>query len=95
MVALQQALKNLPAFESGISAYPNPFSGVLNFEVQSDKSDLNSTIEITDLLGKTVYKNHFSGSKISIDCSAISHGVYIYKIYNSQSVLGMGRLIHE
>lgn len=60
-------IKNLPAFESGISAYPNPFSGVLNFEVQSDKSDLNSTIEITDLLGKTVYKNHFSGSKISID----------------------------
>lgn len=64
---------------SNIKVYPNPASSILN--VIDDKNQLlNSTIEIKNYLGQTVYSNSFTSQ---INLSDFSAGIYFLTIRDS------------
>ncbi len=68
-----------------LKVYPNPVHTVTNLEVNSDRNNTNVMIGITDMSGKTVYKDQFvsaSGNvKQQINMSNLIKGVYIISVY--------------
>lgn len=69
--------------EPDIKIYPNPNAGV--FTLVTTSTLLNSTIEITDALGRTVKRIHSSQSeKQIIDLSAFDKGFYLIRINNGE-----------
>jgi hypothetical protein len=82
---------------NGIINYPNPFTNQTTFEVISEKNGThNFKLEIFDLLGKSILlRNDFLGNKINIGRNEMESGVYFYKIYDCDSVIGTGRLIAQ
>ena len=70
-----------PEFE--ISIYPNPFSGIINIQHNSEN---DITINIYDPAGKLVYKNllNVTGPNQSINLETLSSGVYLVHLYSNQ-----------
>jgi len=71
--------KALPTAAFTLGVYPNPFSNELQLSVGGLTT--KAMVEITDVLGRTVYSNAFSPSGYSIhrgvDVSLLSSGVYV------------------
>jgi hypothetical protein len=66
--------------EEIIKLFPNPTQGVLNIKWQKEYE----TIQVVDLLGKTVYTSIIAqGSKfISVDLTSFTHGIYFAQLLN-------------
>lgn len=62
----------------GLSIYPNPFSSqtTINF----DKEQTNTFITITDILGKQIRTQTFSGKQYIIDKGDLSKGIYFVQV---------------
>jgi len=61
--------------------YPNPSNGL--FTISTESIINNSTITITDVLGKIIYQEKKSiNNKIEIDLSRYNHGIYYINIKN-------------
>ncbi|HBZ66713.1 MAG TPA: hypothetical protein DEO70_07735 [Bacteroidales bacterium] len=73
-------VENAPAVAS-LKAYPNPVVETLTIEVNLNKAS-NVTIEVTNLLGQTVYTLNTVGvsgiNKFKVDVANIQAGVYFY-----------------
>jgi len=85
--------------ESGVSlnVFPNPFRDQVTVTIDSEKIKLTSlSVEITDVLGKSLIKrNDFIDNKITISRGDLMSGVYFYKVYTSNVLIGTGRLIAQ
>ncbi len=81
--------------ESGnINVYPNPFSDNTTFVIESDKLNETYSFELTDVLGKKVKsKNGISEKQFEISREGLENGIYFYKIYTSESVVGIGKVV--
>ena len=64
-----------------ISIYPNPSYGNITIN-----NVLNSTIEISDINGKTVISDFANSDNLNIDLSSFDKGTYFVKIINNKSV---------
>jgi hypothetical protein len=70
-----------PEFE--VSIYPNPFSGIVNIQHNSED---DISVNIYDPAGKLVYKNllNVTGPNQSINLETLSSGVYLVHLYSNQ-----------
>ena len=77
--------------------FPNPFTNQTTIKIKSDKNNfINPTLEIIDVLGKIVLtRNDFINNEMTINRNNIRNGLYFYKVYDSNSIIGKGRLIVE
>jgi len=70
---------SLVDFNAGdVLLFPNPTAG--SFTLELPFSLENNKLLITDLNGKIVVENTFSGSSISVDVSSLMNGCYILQI---------------
>ncbi|HLC82969.1 MAG TPA: T9SS type A sorting domain-containing protein, partial [Bacteroidia bacterium] len=77
-----------------VIVYPNPFSDNTTFVIQSDKLNEIYSFELTDVLGKKVKsKNGISEKQFEISRNGLENGIYFYKIYTSESVVGIGKVV--
>ncbi len=60
------------------SIYPNPFNHHTNIEFQSEQT--NTHIKLTDLFGKEISTQLFSGKSLIIEKGTLSEGVYFLQI---------------
>ena len=68
---------------SGIKMYPNPVSGnKIYFNVSDDV-----TVEVYNVLGKTVISTEVTNTKNNIDVSNLSKGIYILKINSGKQFI--------
>jgi len=89
-------VKSFTAQQFNIIAYPNPFKDAITFEIKSDQNfNQNLSILITDVLGRSIYSGSLSQGSNTVHIPLLNQGVYTYKVYNSDSVLGIGRVIQE
>ncbi len=89
-------VKAIASNQFNVAAYPNPFGDALTFEIATDNViSSNMSIEITDILGRIVYKKGITTGKTTINCASLNAGVFIYKIYAAELVIGIGRIVHE
>ncbi len=68
-----------------VNVFPNPSSGIFQTEILLDKKQ-NVTIEVFDLTGRLVYKNHFENvidKMIDVDLSQQTPGIYHAHIITS------------
>ena len=67
-----------------VQVYPNPTNGVTNFMIKNLASGKN-IFTLYDISGKILISEQFSKNNFQIDASQFKKGLYIYKIYNSDS----------
>jgi hypothetical protein len=75
------SISNIDKTNNIVSIYPNPGNGVFSLVLNSDN---NSAFEIsvTDITGKTVFKNQYdsgSSNTLNLDLSFLSKGIYVLK----------------
>ncbi|MGQ0829222.1 MAG: T9SS type A sorting domain-containing protein [Bacteroidota bacterium] len=86
-----QEKENIPNF---IKNYPNPFSDNTTFIIQSDKIKENYTFELLDVLGKQVRSiKEINSNEFQISRNSLPNGIYFYKVYNAENIVGVGKLI--
>ena len=75
----RKSTTTVDATEIRVNVYPNPASDILNVQVSE-----NSTLQLVDLNGRTMFmKSDVNGTE-EISVSAIESGVYMLKIYNER-----------
>ena len=72
-----------------ISLYPNPTQSSLTIEISNSEVQLNQ-VEIMDLLGKVVKKEHFTGSTKTLNIGDLKNGIYMLRIH-----LNNGEIVNE
>lgn len=80
------------AMESvNVTVAPNPFNETTLFTVNSTEI---YSFELTDVLGKKVKsKTGISEKQFEISREGLENGIYFYKIYTSESVIGIGKVV--
>ncbi len=64
-----------------LSIYPNPASDIITLDIGNNKLK-NASIEIIDLLGKSIFQNKMNQKVIKINLASFSKGVYLLKFSN-------------
>lgn len=73
------SVNTLSVFESGIEVYPNPAKDNINVDLTSLTKE-ETTIEIRNVLGQTVYTTQSLNQHLVINVSAFQAGVYMLSI---------------
>ena len=68
--------ENKPSKSLAVTAYPNPVTDVLT--VTSSSAVLN--LVITDINGRQVFSNAYSGKEVQANLGSLANGVYILKV---------------
>jgi hypothetical protein len=66
--------------------YPNPNNGLFTLEYSNPQFQGNTTVLVTDMLGKQVYNAILKSEKENIDISNLGKGTYIVTIQNQNDV---------
>ena len=67
---------NTSSIHNEISIFPNPTSGLFTIQTKTDKT---TTVEILNLQGKIIYKNHINNTQ-TIDLTNNAKGIYLVNI---------------
>jgi len=79
---------------ASVTVYPNPFTDNTTFVISDDLQNGTYTFEITDVLGKKVNEiKNISDKQFSISRNDLQNGIYFYKIYSTEKIIGAGKLI--
>ncbi|HXB11414.1 MAG TPA: T9SS type A sorting domain-containing protein [Bacteroidia bacterium] len=77
------AVNNIDAPSASINVYPNPTSGVVNFNISpSAGSVAGYNIEVYDITGKKVNTYKVTNNLTTINTDAYSSGLYFYQLYD-------------
>ena len=71
--------------QGNVSAYPNPFTGVISLQNNNEGKTLN--IELVDMQGKTVLKQNMVTQQQQFDLSAFANGIYFLRVYDTDNKL--------
>jgi PKD repeat protein len=81
-------------FSTSVKVSPNPFSENTTFVIQSAKTNEKYSFELVDVLGKKVkVVNGITNKQFEISRDGLQNGIYFYKIYSAESVVGIGKLV--
>jgi hypothetical protein len=75
--------------KTDISISPNPSKGI--FEISG--LGIHQEVEITDALGKTVYRSLSESNTMNVDLHDINEGVYFVKIKNKTGILKADKIV--
>ncbi len=68
---------------NAISIFPNPTSGILNVNT----IEVNTSIEVINVIGEKVYSNTLVKGNNSIDLSGLSNGAYFVKLNSNNQII--------
>ncbi|HYG15128.1 MAG TPA: PKD domain-containing protein, partial [Bacteroidia bacterium] len=77
----------------GLKLYPNPAAAHATVEVEQFTA--NMVLELYDITGRRVQVSRIAAATSTIDVSALSKGVYLYKVISPTETLAAGRLVVE
>lgn len=75
-----------------LKVYPNPTSGNITI---TNLSEVNSQVNVLDVLGNTVLSTTMNSSNNSIDLSALPRGMYIIQINNENSIKSSSIILQQ
>lgn len=79
--------------EKYISIYPNPFTNQTSINFTEEQK--NTTIKITDVLGKEVKNLDFTGKQLIIDKGEMEAGIYFLNIATEQGIISKKLIINK
>ena len=77
--------------EFSFNIYPNPASGIVNF----DNIPQNSMLSIIDLTGKVMYEQFVSDNLESVNISDFTNGIYLVQIENNGSISNKKLIVNQ
>ncbi len=80
---------NLTAENINITTYPNP--AVDNLVFKTEKPLEGRTVSVYDLTGKELKSFDFSEKELSVDVSGFVSGIYLYRVYYRNRMIGGGK----
>lgn len=87
-VTISTSIENIK--ENPISIYPNPATDIVKI-----KTNNNSTINIINVVGKTIYNSNVPQNETTIDVSTWSQGIYFVNIINENGKKNSYKLIKQ
>ena len=75
-----------------VLVFPNPVKDIVNIEVK-DFGQENLQFELYDVLGNRLMTTSFKNKTTSIELKRLMSGTYFFKIYNSNQVIGVGKMV--
>ena len=82
-------------FPVQMKIYPNPATDrvTIQQDTERSRSDQIESIRITDLSGRMVASFPWNGDNASYDVSHLAKGVYVVQIMDSDTVIGLEKLV--
>lgn len=77
---------------ANISVYPNPSTGIVNFDITSDLAG-NVSLEMYDAIGKLVVKENLTKEHTVLNLSKLEEGIYIFKMIKNNGDVKIGRFV--
>lgn len=77
-----------------VSVFPNPFSNMINVEIDTDQNN-NYIIEIYNSLGIVLVNSTLNKGVNKIEMSELSSGVYFYKVIGNNRIVKSGKLVSQ
>jgi uncharacterized membrane protein YccF (DUF307 family) len=77
---------------SNISIYPNPSTGIVNFDISSELAG-NVSLEMYDAIGKLVVKEELTKEHTVLNISKLEEGIYIFKMIRNNGDVKIGRFV--
>lgn len=85
------SVNSLEEDEFNIKMYPNPATGIVNF----DAIPQNSTLRIFDFTGKVVYERSDLDNFESVNISGFTNGIYLVQIENTGSISNKKLIVNQ
>jgi hypothetical protein len=76
-----------------ISIYPNPAKDYVNIAVPANLTSANTTVEITDALGKVVMKETINTDVTTLRITKLEDGVYFFRVITNNQTLKVGKVV--
>jgi hypothetical protein len=81
-------------YSSVIKVYPNPAHDFINVDLNGlDK--LETTVDIKDVLGQTVYQTKALNQHLTINTASFSYGVYMVNIIQNNKTIAVKKVVVE
>jgi len=77
---------------ANISVYPNPSTGIVNFDITSELAG-NVSLEMYDAIGKLVVKEELTKEHTVLNLSKLEEGIYIFKMIRNNGDVKIGRFV--
>ncbi|MEM9821348.1 MAG: T9SS type A sorting domain-containing protein [Bacteroidota bacterium] len=78
-----------------ILVFPNPFENLVHFELNKTINGESFDFELFDVLGRSVFRDQFSGHQYRPSLGALSSGIYYYSVSQSGAKIDSGKLIKQ
>jgi hypothetical protein len=85
----------LPVNSSAFNIYPNPASGKITVELNSETTGINGEVSIIGITGKELFRQQVTGPKAEINVSALPAGVYFIRLIpdDQNAAVKVGRFV--
>jgi hypothetical protein len=77
----------------GISIYPNPASDYVNIAVPASLASANTSVEVTDALGKLVIKETINTDVTTLRITELKEGIYFFKVISNNQTVKVGKVV--
>jgi hypothetical protein len=77
----------------GISIYPNPASDYVSIAVPANLASANTSVEITDALGKLVMKETINTDVTTLRITELKDGIYFFKVISNNQTMKVGKVV--
>jgi len=80
-----------------VNVYPNPFTSQTTIEILSSEKAENVLLKVFDVFGREVLNSTLenNSNKLILSKSQLNTGIYFYKVFQKEKVIGMGKLVVE
>jgi hypothetical protein len=86
-------IENVVANSNGVVIYPNPASDEVSVFITSISS--HTTLKVFNALGQIVINKAIKDNTTKIDISDLSHGIYVYRVEDNETIIKQGKLIKD
>ena len=96
IIPLAIGVNNTSANYSTVIVYPNPFTTQTILKIYSSQNIENAELKIIDIYGREIKTlSGINSSETKIERGNLASGIYFYKLFNSNAVLGSGKIVVE
>ncbi|MBN8694068.1 MAG: T9SS type A sorting domain-containing protein [Bacteroidetes bacterium] len=93
VVSACTGIENTLVNSNGINLFPNPTQGDVTIIVSNVTEGMK--LEVYDAVGKRIMIKSLNENRTTLSLSELESGIYVYKIYNVNGAVKVGKLIKE
>ena len=76
-----------------VNIYPNPANDYINITIPASLTSVNTTIEVTDALGKVIMKHLLTEDTTTLNTDILNEGVYFFKVSSNNQIIKIGKVL--